>query len=315
MKTIIFYHNDLDGLISALGFAYNDYLEKISKSIPDYKELRKYYYFYEVHYGMDNIFEILKKYNIDINKFEKVVIVDYSFSKETMTEFLSVFKENLIWIDHHKNIISEMSDLEINGLTDINFAASVLVWKYFDKEASLFSQYIQDMDIWTWQLPDSKDVLQYLDFLYLQIYDKDTNRDFEINNEFLKLFDNNYFKDCFPIFKEYGKLMNDYINTKVKDDVSTGRTIEFEGVKSFIVNSQFKAGYISEYIFNSELYKDIEMIIVWYRYYAKGEDQKDFDKISLRSRNIDCSQIAKKYGGNGHPKASGFISSDFSKLI
>jgi oligoribonuclease NrnB/cAMP/cGMP phosphodiesterase (DHH superfamily) len=315
MKTIIFYHNDLDGLISALGFAYNDYLEKISKSIPDYKELRKYYYFYEVHYGMDNIFEILKKYNIDINKFEKVVIVDYSFSKETMAKFLSVFKENLIWIDHHKNIISEMSDLEINGLTDINFAASVLVWKYFDKEASLFSQYIQDMDIWTWQLPDSKDVLQYLDFLYLQIYDKDTNRDFEINNEFLKLFDNNYFKDCFPIFKEYGKLMNDYINTKVKDDVSTGRTIEFEGVKSFIVNSQFKAGYISEYIFNSELYKDIEMIIVWYRYYAKGEDQKDFDKISLRSRNIDCSQIAKKYGGNGHPKASGFISSDFSKLI
>lgn len=315
MKTIIFYHNDLDGLISALGFAYNDYLEKISKSIPDYKELRKYYYFYEVHYGMDNIFEILKKYNIDINKFEKVVIVDYSFSKETMKEFLSVFKENLIWIDHHKNIIFEMSDLEIKGLTDINSAASVLVWEYFDKEPSLFSQYVQDMDIWTWQLPDSKDVLQYLDFLYLQIYDKDTNRDFEINNEFLKLFDNNYFKDCFPIFKEYGKLMNTYINTKVKDDVSTGKITEFEGVKSFIVNSQFKAGYISEYIFNSELYKDIEMIIVWYRYYSKGEEQKDFDKISLRSRNIDCSQIAKKYGGNGHPKASGFISFDFSKLI
>lgn len=315
MKTIIFYHNDLDGLSSALGFAYNDYLDRISKVVPDYKELRKYYYFYEVHYGMDNIFEILEKYSIDINRFERVVVVDYSFSKETMSKFLRIFKDNFIWIDHHKNIISEMSDLEIKGLRDINHSASVLVWKYLNKEPSLFSQYVQDMDIWIWQLPDSRDILQYLDFLYLQIYDKDTYREFEVINEYLKLFNDEYFKECFPNFKEHGKLMNQYINTKVKDDISSGKIIEFEGIKTFVVNSQFKAGYISEYIFNSELYKDVEMIIVWYRYYTKGQEQKDFDKISLRSRNIDCSMIAKKYGGNGHPKASGFISDDFSKLI
>jgi len=315
MRTIIFYHNDLDGLVSAIGYAYNDYLDNISKSIPDCKELRKYYYFYEVRYGVTDIFVFLEKYDIDIYSFDKAIIVDYCFPKETMLKFLNIFKENLIWIDHHKNIIYEMADLEINGLRDTNHSASVLVWKYFNKEPSLFSQYVQDMDVWIWQLPDSRDILQYLDFLYLQMYDKETNREFEIINEFLKLFDNDYFKEFSPRFKEYGKLMNTYINTKVKDDISTGKIIEFEGIKTFVVNSQFKAGYVSEYIFNSEIYKDIEMIIVWYRYYGKTKNSTNFDKISLRSKNIDCSQIAKKHGGNGHPKASGFVCDDFSKLI
>lgn len=315
MKTLILYHNDLDGLTSALGFAYNDYLETVSRDIPDYKELRKYYFFYEVHYGMDNIFEILDKHNIDINRFNSVVIVDFSFSKKVMSEFLDKFKEKMIWIDHHKNIMHEMSDLEIKGLRDTNHSASVLVWKYFNKEPSLFSQYIQDMDIWIWQLPDSKDILQYIDYLYLQIYRKDKEKEFEIINDFIKFFNNDYFKKQFSNFKEHGKLMNDYINIKAKDDISTGKIITFDGIKSFVVNSQFKAGYISELIFTLPDYQDVELIIVWYRYYGKQEDQKDFDKVSLRSKNIDCSIIAKKYGGNGHPKASGFVCEDFSKLI
>jgi len=315
MKTLILYHNDLDGLTSALGFAYNDYLETVSKEIPDYKELRKYYFFYEVHYGMDNIFEIFNKQNIDINRFNSVVIVDFSFSKKVMSEFLDKFKEKMIWIDHHKNIMHEMSDLEIKGLRDTNHSASVLVWKYFNKEPSLFSQYVQDMDIWIWQLPDSKDILQYIDYLYLQIYDKNKEKEFKIVNDFINFFNNDYFKKQFSNFKEYGKLMNDYIKIKAKDDIFTGKVIDFKGNKSFVVNSQFKAGYISEIIFTLPDYQDVELVFVWYRYYGKQENQKDFDKVSLRSKNIDCSIIAKEFGGNGHPKASGFVCEDFSKLI
>lgn len=312
MDTIIFYHNDLDGLTSALGYAYIEYLNKF-KSTPKYEELRNHFYFFEVHYGMDDIFSILKRANININSFKKTVIVDYSFNRQTMNELLKIFKENLIWIDHHKNIILEMSDLEINGLCEDNHSASVLVWKYLKKTPSLFSQYVEDMDLWNWNLPDSKDVLQYIDFLYLQIYDKETDKEFEINNEFLKLFNDDYFKECFPTFKQNGKLMTSYVTTKVKDIVLSGKVVMFEGIKTFIVNSQFKAGHISEYIFNSKYYKDVEMILVWYRSYGKN-DNGSFDKVSVRSKTIDSSIISKKYGGNGHPKASGFIIDDFSKL-
>lgn len=315
MKTIIFYHNDLDGLTSALGYAYNDYINKVTNTTPTYKDLRKHYYFFEVYYGIENIFTLLKKCNIDINRFEEVVIVDYCFTKEIMENFYKLYKEKIIWIDHHKNVITEMNKLKITGIRDTRNSASVLVWKYFKKEPPLFSQYVQDMDLWIWMLPDSKEVLQYLDFLYLQIFDKENKKSDEINTEFIKFFDDDYFKDCLPVFKEYGGFMSKYIEIKAKDDAATGKIIIFEGVKTFVVNSQIKPGYVSEYVFNSPLYEDVEMVFVWYKNYSKKDDEKAFDKISLRTKNIDCSVIAKKYGGNGHPKASAFISEDISKII
>ncbi len=317
MDSIIFYHDDLDGLLSALGFAYNDYKQKFPAKCPNYKDLKKHYLFYEVHYGIKDIFEILDKQKIDINCFKKAVIVDFCFDRETMSKLLSILKKKLIWIDHHRNLITELSDLEITGIRDTNHSASVLVWKYFGKEPTLFSEYVQDMDFWAWKLPDSRDALQYICYLYLQTHDREANRESGILDEFIRLFNNEYFKKCLPVFKEYGKLMNSYVNTKVKDDVSTGSQIMFEGISSFVVNTQLKSGYVSDYIFNSKNYKGIELVIVWYRYYGyeNGEYQKPFDKVSLRSKNIDCSIIAKKYGGNGHPKASGFVCDDISKLL
>lgn len=311
MNTIIFYHDDLDGLVSALGYAYNDYTKNHS-DMPDYKKLKEEYFFYEVNYGIKNIFYNLKYQKIDLNSFKTVIILDYCFHRKTMIKFLEQFKQNMIWIDHHKNIMTEFSDLEINGLRDINNSAAVLVWKYFNKDAPLFSQYIEDMDIWLWQLPDSRDILHYIDHLYMDISNKEKHN--EIMNVFLKLFDNTTFKKNMEKYKEFGKIIDDYLKTKVIDDISTGKKLIFEGINTFIVNSQIKPGYVSEKIFNSEEFRDVELVIIWYRSYLSGITEKHFDKISLRSKNIDCSIIAKKYGGNGHPKASGFVIDDISNL-
>ncbi|MFA5746235.1 MAG: hypothetical protein WCX82_00115 [archaeon] len=316
MKTIIFHHDDIDGLISALGFAYNDYTTKNPGEIPDYKELRKNYFFFEVHYGMSDIFSYCRKNHFNLNGFERVIVVDFCFKKEVMQEFSDTYKNNFIWIDHHKNVIDEFSDLEIKGLRNHNFAASVLVWKYFNKEPCLFAQYIEDMDIWKWQLPNSREILQYLDYLYMQIFDKDhPENENKIINDFLDFFDDNKFKNQLPEFINLGKMMELYIKIRVKDDVITGKTFDFEGVKTFVVNSQFKAGLFSDYIFNNSNYNDVELVIVWYKSYAKYGEGNNFDKVSLRSRNIDCSPIAQKFGGNGHPKASGFIISDIDDII
>lgn len=312
MNTIIFYHNDLDGLISALGYAYNDYIQNYSKN-PDYKILRKEYYFYEVSYGIEDIFNNLKIQSIDLSFFNNVVILDYCFDKKTMLKFLEIYNQNLIWIDHHKNIIKEYTELDINGLRDHNNSAAVLVWKYFNKEPPLFTQYVEDMDIWNWQLPDSRDILQYIDFLYMSLT-KDKDKSFKIIEEFISFFDNNNYKKNVDKFSEIGKIINNYLEIKVVDDISSGKKITFEGINTFIVNTQIKPGYISEYIYNSKDYKDIELVIIWYRHYLNKVKPEYFDKISLRSKNIDCSIIAKKYGGNGHPKASGFIIDDISKI-
>lgn len=316
MKTLIFYHNDIDGLTSALGFAYNEYLLNHNNNIPSYEDLRKDYFFYEVHYGMKNIFEFFSNNGFDWKRFNRVVVLDFCFKDNVMVQLLEKYKEDFIWFDHHKSTIEELAKLDIAGLRDDQMATSTIVWRYFNKNPCLFSRYIEDMDIWKWQLPKSNEILQYIDFLYMQIYDKDKpEKEFEIINLFLKYFNDEYFNSQFTDIIKHGKLIDIYIKTKVKDDIITGKKTIFEGHNAFVLNSQFKPGFISDYIFNNKEYQDIELVVVWYKIYAKSGDKRNFDKVSLRSRTIDCSEIARKFDGNGHPKASGFIISDIDDII
>lgn len=316
MKTLLFYHNDLDGLISALGFAYNDYIQNNQDKIPTYEDLRKHYFFYEVHYGMQNIFEWFSKTGFDWNRFDRVVVLDFCFKDGIMLQLLEKYKSNFIWFDHHKSTIEELAHLDIKGLKDDTRATATIVWRYFNKNPCLFSGYIEDMDIWKWQLPNSNEILQHIDFWYMQISDKDNpEKEFEIINRFLRFFDDDYFNSQLPEIIKNGKTIDTYIKTKVKDDIITGKKTVFEGHNAFILNSQFKPGFISDYIFNNPIYDDIELVVVWYKIYAKSGDRENFDKVSLRSRTIDCSELARKFNGNGHPKASGFIISDIDDII
>jgi len=315
MKTILFYHNDIDGLISALGFAYNEYMNN-NKKIPTYEDLRKQYFFFEVHYGMKNLFEYFEKINFDMSRFNRIIVLDFCFKDNVMIELYEKYKDNFYWFDHHKSVIDQLSHLEVNGLRDNTMATSTIVWRYFDKAPCLFAGYIEDMDIWKWQLPNALEILQHIDFLYMQIYDKDEpQKEFEIINTFLKFFDDEYFNSIIPDLIKNGQFIDTYIKIKVKDDVITGKKTVFEGHNTFVLNSQFKPGFISDYIFNNPNYDDIELVIVWYKIYAKSGDKDNFDKVSLRSRTIDCAEIARRYDGNGHPKASGFIISDIDDII
>lgn len=316
MKTLIFYHNDVDGLTSALGFTYNDYMQNHDNKIPSYEDLRKDYFFFEVHYGIKNIFEYFSDCGFDWDRFDRVVVLDFCFNKNIMLQLLEKYKENFIWFDHHKNTIDELSKYDIPGMRHDLMATSTIVWRYFDKKPCLFSRYVEDMDIWKWELPNSNEILQYVDFLYMQINDKDNpEKEFEIINLFLKYFNDEYFNSQIAEIANQGKLTDVYIKTKVKDDINKGKKTTFEGYNAFVLNSQFKPGFVSDYIFNNKDYDDIELVIVWYKSYAKSGEKQNFDKVSLRSKSIDCSEIARKYGGNGHPKASGFVISDIDDII
>lgn len=315
MKTLVFYHNDIDGLISALGFTYNEYIQN-HHEIPTYQDLRKDYFFFEVHYGMKNIFVYFSNNGFDWNRFNRVVVLDFCFKDNVMAQFLEKYNSNFIWFDHHKSVIEELSKLDITGLRDNTRATSTIVWRYFNKNPCLFSGYIEDMDIWKWELPNSNEILQHIDFLYMQIFDKDRpEKEFEIINLFLKYFDDDYFNSKLDELVNLGKMIDTYIKTKVKDDIITGKRTIFDGQNAFVLNSQLKPGFISDYIFNNKDYKDIELVVVWYKIYAKSGDKNNFDKVSLRSRTIDCSEIARKFDGNGHPKASGFMVPDIDDII
>ena len=88
---------------------------------------------------------------------KKVVILDFSYNNAT-TKALIEQAEELWVIDHHKSNMVELHDIS-NTHFDMTKSGAMLAWEFFHpgKEAPKFIGYIQDRDLWQWELPYSKE--------------------------------------------------------------------------------------------------------------------------------------------------------------
>ena len=310
MKTLIITHRDLDGITSAMGFAIND-LEKATPGKPTtFSSIFKNFTIVDFNYGED-IYKLLENKKVNLSKFDRLVITDLTLSIKIMKDLHNQFKENLIWIDHHRltyetteaELIKE--DIKINGIRDYSVAASILVYRYFNKEPTELAKYVGDMDIWTWVIPNSR-----LFIAGLMSFETNFRPD---HFKFIhKLIENKRFeKEKNKIIKR-GEIIIDYQKKLIKDECNIGKIVNFEGYKAFILNTFEAPGLVSDYIWSEDKYKDIEIVIVWKRLHAIG-----IDSVSLRSRttsNVGVAEIARKHGGGGHLKAASFKIADISNL-
>ena len=90
-------------------------------------------------------------------KGKKVVILDFSYSNQ-VTKKLIADAEDLWVIDHHKSAMVELHDISSTHF-DMTKSGAMLAWDFFHpgKESPKFIQYIQDRDLWKWELPYSKE--------------------------------------------------------------------------------------------------------------------------------------------------------------
>jgi oligoribonuclease NrnB/cAMP/cGMP phosphodiesterase (DHH superfamily) len=299
-KILIISHRDLDGITSAVSYIWN-YLETINVS-KNIKNISKYSDIIDYNHGED-ILKKLKLKKIDLKNYSHLIITDLSFSFEIMNFFYKKFKENLIWIDHHKRITDELEKefskqkIKITGIRDFKHAACFLVWKFFKKDAPDFVKYVQDMDLWTFKLENSKEFIAGIDTFKGPFTKKNINF-------ILKFIDVDYFNKQKQKIIERGKIIQEHQIKHVKEQLFSGKIIDFFGNKAFVVNSIFIPGVFAEVIFKEKKYKSAEILIIWY----KDHNTNKF-KFSLRRREnskVDLSLIAKKLGGGGHPAASGF---------
>ena len=74
--------------------------------------------------------------------------------------------EALVVIDHHKSAVVELHDIS-NTIFDMKKSGAMLAWEFFHpgKEAPKFIQYIQDRDLWQWELPYSKEFSAAFDMI------------------------------------------------------------------------------------------------------------------------------------------------------
>jgi uncharacterized protein len=266
MKIKLFYHGNCpDGFGSAWAF-YQKYKDSI-----DYEKF---------FYG--------KK--INASKHDLIYFADCSVSLSKLNELRE--NCNVIIIDHHKTAIDELKD-DPDFYYNINHSGCVLSWKFLfpNKPVPTLLKYIEDRDLWNWNLKNSQEILSYLDS-----FDFCFDTWSEIDNDLSDQIGTNR-------IVEIGSSILRYKEKLVKIFSRNTNEIKIRGYNGSIINAPFFQGEIAD------CFEDKDFVIVYYKL-------KSHYKCSIRTNqnNVDVSLIAKHFGGGGHQKAAGFLIKDLSEL-
>lgn len=253
-----------------------------------------------------------------ISRKDTIYMVDFSLQPfREMVELASyVGMNNLIWIDHHNSSLKDADDciLTHNGI-EVNFnqicpgkrqdgkAGCELTWEYLfpDNDMPTAVSFLGRYDVWdlqgcvlafqfgmrlnnTW--PDNQEMWQkYFD----ENWGEGSYHDLNLNT----------IHDGETILK-YQKQENEkYCNASVFE-------LEFEGYKAICSNKMLNNSQFFESVWDNQKYD----IMISFGLHKNGLWTFSFytDKAG-----VDCSILAKKFGGGGHVGASG-CQFEFDKL-
>lgn len=211
-----------------------------------------------------------------------VVCLDFSYDNPT-TKRLVEEAESFLVIDHHKSAMVMLHDVP-EARFDMTKSGAMLGWEFFHpgKEPPKFIRYIQDRDLWEFELPYSKEFSTSFDMVPFEFEAYDSYCDDSTFDEAVKR--GSY---ILPYRRAAVTKMSHLANKKL-----------IRGYDASVINSY---QWISE--LGDHLGKQSPVAVIWWYDHAK----KHF-KVSLRSNdeNVDVSEIAKSFGGGGHRTSSGF---------
>ncbi|WP_246840874.1 phosphoesterase [Hahella sp. CCB-MM4] len=217
----------------------------------------------------------------------EVYLLDFCYPRATMQTLCEAASKVTI-LDHHISAYQDCKGLDqdfphLEMVFDMNRSGAVITWEYFHREpVPRLLQCIQDRDLWSWTIPESRDVTAAL---------ASYPQEFDVWLPWL---------DELPLLEDLareGKVINRYRNLEIiqyKKRAAMGRIAGFDVP---IVNCP--TNIISEVL--GELAQGYP--------FAAGYLDKPEKRIwSLRSsaEGEDVSQIASLFGGGGHARASGF---------
>ena len=292
----VFYHNDMDGIVSA-------------RVILNKMRERKKEFLQEDFIKMD----YSKKFPLDIiTTNEEVFIVDYSISPEEMIKLLNKTKR-VVWIDHHKSAIEKYKDFEqeISGLRANGIAGCVLTYWYFNGRQNETQEFLTDYpnnikslyrkEIPTYiKLAGDWDVWEHLYGEETRLFTISFNA--RISNPFADYyFDKFYGREELGHFIQSGEAMKEYRNSWAKEFMNRyGFETKIGGVSAFLANLGNA---------NSEFFGDlIDKYDIIGTFCYNGETWTT--SLYSNKNYVDCAEICSSYGGGGHKGAAGFVSKE-----
>lgn len=216
---------------------------------------------------------------------EQLLIVDFSYSREICEDLNSKYSVTIF--DHHRT-----AEKELEGLAYANFdmtqSGCAMVWKaYHDAPLPELLMYVQDRDLWKFELPSSKEVNLYIATLEHDFY----------------IWDRVCFLDGFmPMARQSGEAIQKFQDGQIKRALKDVREMlviyEDKYYQVPVVNCSSNVSEVGNILCKE--FPDAP-------FSATYCDRKDVRSWSLRSvGDFDVSTIAKMFGGGGHKNAAGF---------
>jgi len=268
---ICFHHIDMDGKCSGA---------IVKKAIPNVE-------LYGINYG--------DEFPWDKIKGRPVIMVDFSLPFIEMVR-LRDESASLIWIDHHKNSIDEYnkhSNTQIPGLLLTKFAACELTWKWFFSENTIPKavRLLGRYDVWD---HTDEEAVPFEYGMRLHEWEAgDSAWDCVLGT-------NEEQEDVVHSIILDGELVLAYEKQQNIIYAKNSYELQFEGLRAIVCNHGPAGSALFESVYNPAKH---DIMIAFHQLKDKRW------KFSLRSTKpeIDCNELAKKYGGGGHPGAAGFI--------
>lgn len=227
----------------------------------------------------------------------QVYMLDYSFKREVIEHIYEVSGRRLMVLDHHKSAEAELANLPY-CIFDMNRSGAMIAWNFFADQFQPNARvpeviaYIQDRDLWKWQLPNSKEISAAL-------WAQDITADFRKLLPLALEWTFNYER-----LRMLGAALLAQNEQYVQQIAKTAESVMLGGFKALAATTPLLRSEAGEALAlkSEELGGDC-LGILWYR-----DGEAHIYRVSLRSRKggPDVAAIAAQFGGGGHAAAAGF---------
>lgn len=295
MFKIVYHKNCMDGVAAAC---------VVKAALEEFRNV--YFYFQELklipcQYGEEQ--ELFK----DINEEDVFYFVDFSLKRDLMKELAS--KVSIVNVlDHHKTAQKELEGIEneignITVIFDMNKSGATLAYDYWKDllpvdfpDREIF-EYVEDRDLWKWELDNSKEINAGLRWL-VEPNDVDSFKDVAYR-----------FKEEKNKFDYVGKIVTLHQQREVDAKVKKVKDLKLFAIDFKAINATENISELGNAI--CQEYNTPALIYFF--------TQNDEVVCSMRSTDelADVSVIAKELGGGGHRNACGFTLDieSFTELI
>jgi hypothetical protein len=216
---------------------------------------------------------------------KEVYIIDFSYPAPVLNKILTEAK-SLVVLDHHKGTREVVESIP-QHVYDEKHSGAFIAWNYFHPgtPVPVFLLYVQEGDLYTFLIPNAQAVLAYCYTLPFTFEKWDSLvTSMEDPAEVQKI-------------AEHGEIYVEYGNALKKQIADRAWLVSFEGHEVLAVDAPRAFGSDIGHML-AQRKPPFAMVI---------RAKKDGIRVSLRGNgSIDVSELARKYGGNGHPNAAAF---------